>query len=371
MPAHLPRKLLLAVLVAVGLPQTPLNAQAALENANFKIGLIYSKTGPLAPHARSLANAVKLGLDEFRQDQPALGREVAVVVADDKSLASEATKAAERLFAQQKISVLIGSMSNTANQAILASNTDKTIPVLLPNASSEELLERPNVFGLSVSDRWQGRLIAYYAKNSLMRSKVLLVEDTNNPRSEPFIAGFKEAFAKIGGTVVAQVDLAKDSALPEAGANKPDLIVFTGGSLTQNALTEAIDRSGLDLLVSNNFRLPAPARAKGALFILQNFSELDPHPEVQDFVKTYKSRYNETPDMLAAAAYEGVRVILHSFMLSRSVAGRSIMDILSNDPLGGIYGVGQFNKDRIFMRPIPFLVSSKGKLAFKNRIKPE
>lgn len=371
MKANPPRKLLLAILLAIGFPLTQAKAQNALENASFKIGLIYSKTGPLAPHARSLANAVKLGLEEFRQDQPTLGREVAVVVADDKSLASEASKAAERLFGQQKIEVLIGSMNNTANQSILALVDEKKIPILLPSGSSEDLLQRSNVFTMAITDRWQGRLVAYYARNSLNRSKVLLVRDDGNPRSEGFSSGFKEAFEKIGGTIVAQADLAKDTALPDTAAAKPDLVVFAGASLKQNALAEAVDRTGLDILASNNFRLPASPRAKGSFFIFQNFSDLDPHPEVQDFVKAYKNRYNEAPDALGAAAYEAVRIILHSFMLSRSVGNRSVMEILSADALGGIYGVGQFNKDRIFMRPIPFLAVEKGKMAFKNRIKPE
>ena len=78
------------------------------ETEGFRIGFVYSKTGPLAAYGKSVSQGAKLALQHFRLENPSLSQSVQMVAADDGSLASVAEKAAERLVTKQGVHALVG-----------------------------------------------------------------------------------------------------------------------------------------------------------------------------------------------------------------------------------------------------------------------
>jgi len=343
-------------------------AQANLKDANFKVGLIYPKTGPLAVYADTQAKAVKLGLEEFRQDHPELAVQIAVVVADDKSLASEGLKAAERLIETQKINMLIGSFSNTVNQALLDIAGKNNLPLLLTRTSSEDLIANKQVFAMVPTHRWYGRMLGFYAVQSLKKKRAAIIFHPDDAISLEMNEGFKEAFVKSGGFIVGtwaadQKDLWNDIKMTE-----PDSYFVPAAFGKREPLLDLILTSETDILSSTRFFRKA---GKGALYRAQSFTPQDPHKGVKDFVALYEKRYGQKPDELAAASYETIRIILQAYFLSLSVKDQPMLDTIQSKDLGGIYGIGRFTKDRNFMRPIPITREVKGVEEFKGRIQPE
>jgi branched-chain amino acid transport system substrate-binding protein len=343
-------------------------AQSNLKDANFKVGLIYPKTGPLAAYAESQAKAVKMGLEEFRQDHPELAVQIAVVVADDKSLASEGLKAAERLIESQKINLLIGSFSNTVNQGLLETMATSKTPLLLTRSSSDEMVKGEQVYAMVPSSRWYGRMLGFYAAQSLKKKRAAIVYRSDDAISLEMNEGFKEAFVKAGGFVVGswtsdQKDLWNDIKMTE-----PDSFFIPAAFGEKEGLIDLVLSSKIDIFSGTRFTRKAGA---GAVYRAKSFTQLDPHQGVKDFVALYEKRYNQKPDELAAASYESIRIILQAYFLSLSVKDQPMLESIQTKDLGGIYGIGRFTKDRYFMRPVPITREWQGVEEFKGRIQPE
>ena len=346
----------------------PAYAENGVPIADFKLGLIYPKTGPLAPFAEAQAKAVKLGLEEFRQDHPELAVQIAVVVADDKSLASEGEKAAERLVTQQKINMMIGSYSNTVNQSLLAVLKAKQIPLVLTRPASDDLLKNDQVFTMVPSYRWYGRIIGFYAVRSLGKKRAAVIIHPDDKISSDMREGFIEAFTKAGGFIVGtweanQKDLWKDIQMTD-----PDAFYIPVAFGENEPLIDIITSSPIDILTSQRFMRKG---GNGAIYKALSFTPLDPHQGVKDFVALYQKKYNQLPDETAAAAYESIRIVLQAFFLSLSVKDMPPLETIRKRNLGGIYGLGSFTKDRVFMRPIPITRTVKGVEEFKGRIQAE
>ncbi len=343
-------------------------AQADLKDANFKVGLIYPKTGPLAPYAEAQAKAVKLGLEEFRQDHPELAIQIAVVVADDKSLASEGLLAAERLIETQKINLLIGSFSNSINQGLLEFLKSTRTPLLLIRSASEDLLAGGQVFAMVPTHRWLGRMMGFYAAQSLKKKRAALIYHPDDAISLEMNQGFKESFVKAGGLVVGSWTAEQKDLWTAINLTQPDCYFIPAAFGSSESLIDLALGSPIDVLSTARFLRKAGI---GALYKAEGFTTLDPHQGVKDFVALYEKRYQQKPDELAAASYESIRIILQAYFLSLSVKDKPMLDTLQSQDLGGIYGIGRFTAERTFMRPVPITREIQGQVEFKGRLQPE
>ena len=356
------------IFVASWLLTLPVLAQTSLKDASFKVGLIYPKTGPLAPYAESQAKAVKLGLEEFRQDHPELAIQIAVVVADDKSLASEGMEAAQRLVETQKINMLIGSFSNTVNQSLLEILEASNTPMLLVRSTGDEMISHRQVFSMVPSHRWLGRMAGFYAAQSLKKKRAGLIYHADDAISIEMNEGFKEAFIKAGGQIVGSWTAQQHDAWDSIKGLQPDSLFIPAAFGGAESLIDSALASPIDILSTSRFLRKAGA---GALYKAKTFTNLDPNQGVKDFVELYEKRYQQKPDELAAASYESIRIILQAYFLSLSVLDKPMLEAMQTKDLGGIYGIGRFTGERAFIRPIPITREISGKEEFRGRIQPE
>ncbi len=346
----------------------PAYAQNSLQNAAFKVGMIYPKSGPLAAYADAQAKAVKLGLDEFRQDHPELAVQIAVVVADDKSLASEGEKAADRLLNQQKIGMMIGSYSNTVNQSIATILKPQGVPLLLTRPASDDLLSDDLVFTMVPSYKWYGRILGFYAAQSLKKKRAAIVLHPGDVISEEMKQGFVEAFTKAGGFIVGTWTADQKGIWKDIQMTEPDAFYVPAAFGEKEPLIDLIANGSIDILSSQRF---LRKDVKAPVFKALSFSALDPHQGVKDFVALYQKKYGQIPDEVAASSYESIRILLQAFFLALSVKDKPAIETIRTRDLGGIYGIGKFTKDRVFMRPIPITRTVNGVEEFKGRIQPE
>jgi branched-chain amino acid transport system substrate-binding protein len=343
-------------------------AQNRLQSASFKVGFVYPKTGPLASYANSQAKAVKLGLEEFRSDHPELAVEIAVVVADDKSLASEGGKAAERLIDQQKIDMMIGSFSNIVNCSLLEALKKSNIPLLLTRPAPESMLSQEPVFTMVPSFRWYGRMLGYYAARSLKKKRVATLIHNDDAISLEMKEGFAEAFTRAGGVMVGVWSAQQKELWTEVAASQPDAYFIPAAFGINEPLIDLALATQADVMASQRFFRKT---GSASVYRASAFSPLDPHQGVKDFVALYQRKYGEIPDEIAAAAYESIRIILQAFFLSLSVKEKPALETIRSGDLGGIYGIGRFTKDRVFLRPIPITRTVNDVEEFKGRIQPE
>gem|GEM_PF-3339466 len=356
-------------------PQT-LMAKPAKDRVIYRIGFIHPRSGPLAPFGNSLSQGVKLGLMQFRAENPKLGEQVALVAADDHGLASEAEKVAMRLVTQQKANILIGSLSNVANQSISSVSSKTETILILPRGTDEDVISHPFVYSMSTTDRRQGQILAQFALKSLRRDRAALLIDTRTPDSEAIGKGFSDAFTQGGGQLLGQWSSDGKNlreVLDKIAAAQPNIVIYPGSyRVIGNVLSEA-RKAGIKatFLGSDGWDHDDLYRLNedlGSQYYFAYFHNNDPQAGVQSFVTDYETNFGRKPDVLAALGYDAVRAALQAFLLAKSPQTQALQKTFEGARFPSIYGAGRFAKDHVFLRPYPLMITTGGQARLMSRV---
>src|SRR5690606_6903782 len=95
----------------------------------IKIGAVLSLSGPAAPFGVPERDAAQAYIDEVNEDGGVDGREVELIVKDDKTNPTEAAQVAQDLV-DQGVVAIIGSTTGSATQAMTAATAPAEVPVV-------------------------------------------------------------------------------------------------------------------------------------------------------------------------------------------------------------------------------------------------
>jgi urea transport system substrate-binding protein len=84
----------------------------------IKVGVLHSLTGTMAISAKPVINATLMAIDEINQTGGLLGRPVQTIVADGKSDPAVFAHEAERLIAEENVSVIFGCWTSSCRKAV-------------------------------------------------------------------------------------------------------------------------------------------------------------------------------------------------------------------------------------------------------------
>jgi branched-chain amino acid transport system substrate-binding protein len=355
---------------------SPVSPSFAKDQVQYRIGFIHPRSGPLAPYGTSLSQGVKLGLTQFRSENPQLADKVALIAADDHGLASEAEKTALRLVQQQKANILIGSLSNVTNQTIAAVSSKTNSILLLPRGSEDDLTAYPYVYSMSATDKRQGQILANFALKTLRRDRAAVLIDARSPDSEVIGKAFAEAFAQGGGVVLGQWTEGGTeglrSVLNKIASAQPTVVVFPG--FYRNAarvLTEARKAGIKATFLGGDGWDHADLYKQGDLgsqYYFSYFHSNDPQAGVQSFTADYEAAFGQKPDIFAALGYDAVRAALQAFIIARSSETANLKKAFDGARFPSIYGAGHFGKEHVFLRPYPIMITTGGQARLMSRV---
>ncbi|MGO4384736.1 ABC transporter substrate-binding protein [Specibacter sp. RAF43] len=129
---------------------------ASNDNQPIKIGAVLSLTGPAAAFGIPERNAAQVAVDKVNAEGGIKGRQLELVVADDKTNPTEAARAAQRLISSQGVVAIVGSSTGSGTLAMAPVAAQNKVPVLAPNGTigvtdpAQSFF--PWVFRTSVSD---------------------------------------------------------------------------------------------------------------------------------------------------------------------------------------------------------------------------
>jgi urea transport system substrate-binding protein len=88
--------------------------------APIRVGLLHSKTGPLAISERSMIDAEKLAIEEINESGGLLGRRVEAVEADGRSDPQVFAREARRLIEMEKVGAIFGCWTSLSRRSVKA-----------------------------------------------------------------------------------------------------------------------------------------------------------------------------------------------------------------------------------------------------------
>jgi branched-chain amino acid transport system substrate-binding protein len=350
-----------------------------------RIGVFMSLTGDTANFGISSTNGIKMAADEVNAAGGINGKQIELLVQDDRSDASEAATIVTKFVTQDQVHAILGEVASSRSIAAAPIAQNAKIPMLTPSSTNPEVTKKGDyIFRSCFIDPVQGAAIAQFGAKTLGAKRAALMVDRKNDYSTGLEKVISEVFTRLGGqVVVTQSYQAGDQDFNAQitsikGAN-PDVIFVPGyygdvGLFAKQARDKGIT---VPLLGGDGWDSPSLYQIGGSAlngcYFSNHYSPDDADPIVVKFVADYKSRYGTVPDALAATAYDAARIMFDAIKRANSLDGSAIRQALADTKeFPGVTGMVTFNENRDAVKPIVMIkIQEGGKFVVAERVQVE
>src|SRR5215216_5193245 len=334
-------------------------------HSTIKIGYFGDLTGPTFNFGQSAINGVLMAASEINQNGGINGRQIDVVIEDDKGSPEEAARLTAKLIDQDKVIAIIAGGTSGNSRAAAPKAQASHVPLISPSSTDPAVTQTGDyIFRACFVDTFQGEVMASFAVNTLKAQKAAIVFDFNSPYGRGLSDYFKLSFAKLGGRIVSEQSYAQGDAdfkgqLSTIRAAEPDVIYIPGYYGDVALIAKQARMIGLTqpLLGGDGWDAPELWQLGGdalnGAFISTHYSVDDPSPAIQQFVELYKQRYgNLLPDAHAALAYDAARLLFDAIARTVSNDSDKLRDALAQTKnFNGVTGVISMDADRNAVKP--------------------
>ena len=222
------------------------------EAKTFKIGVITSLTGPAAAFGQAHKNGYTIALRELNANGGLMGKPIELVYYDDQSRPDQAVQGVSKLVDQDHVPLILGAYSSENPRAIVPAVTQKQVPLLMPTATADNVMETgsPWVFRVcSGSGAYARATVEFLKRNGGPKTLAIIYENTNFGQSND--KSMREEAQKAGMTIVDEEAYQASSPdykalLQRVKAKNPEVIYFASYLLDATTLMRQAAEVGLN-----------------------------------------------------------------------------------------------------------------------------
>ena len=321
----------------------------------ISIGFIAGISGRGADIGIAARDAAQLAVAQCNEQGGIHGRQVKLIIKDDRQNADVAVHAVQELF-DADVAAIVGPMNSAIAMAIVPKLNEARVVAVAGTVTTPDLSGLDDFFfRVSVTAREQALRCAQYMIDSGQMRRVSVVFDADNRSlSESWVAVFKKKFTTGGGDILKVVEFA-------AGGNRsfseitddllavdPDGILIIANPMDSGMLCQQIRKSNptIKITLSNwaatqrLIELGGKAVEGITIPIVFDWDSISP-PYLQ-FRKIYFERFKRDPGYPGFYAYNAVQVVLTA--LDARQKGQSIKEtLLSIGEFSGLQGKISFD----------------------------
>ena len=307
----------------------------------YYIGGIGPTTGATAIYGTAVKNGAQIAVDEINAAGGINGKQIEYRFEDDQNDAEKAVNAYNTLK-DWGMQMLVGTTTTAPCIAVAGKTASDNVFQITPSASSPDVLSsgNGNVFQVCFTDPNQGIASAQYIAENKLATKIGIIYDS----SDVYSSGIEEKFeaeAKTQGlNIVSKAAFTADSKTDfgtqlqkakDAGADLLFLpIYYQEASIilkqadTMGYKPKFFGVDGMDgILTVENF----DTKLAEDVMLLTPFAADAKDKSVQNFVKTYKEKYKDTPNQFAADSYDAVYALKAAIEESKATPDMSASDM--------------------------------------------
>jgi branched-chain amino acid transport system substrate-binding protein len=304
----------------------------------IKIGLLAPLTGQAAADGLSVQNSVKLAVEKVNAEGGLMGKKVELITYDDRADGKEAVALARKLIEQDKVVAVVGGSYSTPSRAMAPIFQEEKIPAVYAYAVHPDVTKAGNFnFRNGFLGMVEGKAAAYTAVKLLKAKKIaLLISDNDFGRT--LAEGFKmyiDKYAKGAATITsvqAYPMQEKDfkAYLSKIKDENVDAIFSSGYYFQTGPVVKQAREMGIKAHIIGEEGADSPkfleiaGKSAEGFVIVTNLNRDDKRAQVQNFLKTFESRYKIQPDMVGASAYDAFMIIVDGIKRAKSVKGPDI-----------------------------------------------
>jgi branched-chain amino acid transport system substrate-binding protein len=351
----------------------------------LRIGFFGDLTGPTFNFGQSAINGVLMAASEVNQSGGINGRQIDVVIEDDKGSPEEAARLTAKLIDQDKVVAIIGGGTSGNSRAAAPKAQSSRIPLIAPSSTDPAVTQTGNfIFRACFVDTFQGEVMASFAVNTLKARKAAILYDINSPYGRGLTDYFELSFVKFGGRIVSKQSYIQGDAdfkgqLSTIKSAEPDVIYIPGYYGDVALIAKQARMIGLTqpLLGGDGWDAPELWQLGGdalnGAYISTHYSVDDPSPAVRTFVESYKQRYgNLLPDAHAALAYDAARLLFDALTRIGSTDGDKLREALADTKdFKGVTGLISMDADRNAVKPAVVMKLHDLKFIYQETVQPQ
>jgi branched-chain amino acid transport system substrate-binding protein len=335
----------------------------AAAQETIKIGVTQPLTGAFAASGNYVAQGAKIAEDEINKAGGVLGKQIQLIVEDNKSNPTEAVSTVEKLIQKDKVPVLIGAWSSTLTLAVMPKLEEYQVPMIVETSSSGKITTsgNPYIFRISPTSAMEAKAFqplvaklgikkadflytnndfgigsgAEYSKMLKADGVTIGVMETMDPKATDFSAQLAKIKASGGDTLFVTTAVEQLTIILKQAKEQQinARIISCGGS---NSPDQLIEQAG-----------DAANGSYHTAFFPPWFPEVTKNPEVS---KRYMDEWKKRGYPLGGLTegfrgYDGVYVAVAAIKAAGKAEPEAIRQALWGTDVKGIYGDIHFNKE--------------------------
>lgn len=308
------------VLIGVGVGMALASTPARAANGTIDIGMIADLTGHAALSGHHKVEGAKLAVEEVNAHGGINGKNLKLIIEDDRGHDQAGVSAYEKLAANRRIVAIIDSIRSTIVQATLPYVRRYQIPTMIGGTDPKLThVGNPWVFRFRPNDTYASKTMAKYSVDSMGAKKVATLYDT-------------DAFGSTGN------DLLK-AALKKDGADIVSDQGYTTGTKDYTSYLEKIKSSGADTLetymtdsedeaqmlkqlrqlglkmkimgspsIATAVCIQLAGKAVNGTYGVSDFVA-NGNAAAKAFTRKYEAKYHSAPDLFGSWVYDAINVM--------------------------------------------------------------
>ena len=376
------------IIISIALPLFLLGCKAedkkeegTVTGDTIRIGVILSMTGGTSAFGQMTWNGLQVGKS---MRSTVLGKEVELILVDNKSDKIESANAAQRLIQKDNVIGIIGDVASSNSLAIAPIVEESRIPHISP-ASTNPLVtqNRKYVFRACFIDPFQGEVMAKFSYNDLKTTKAAVLTDIGQDYSVGLSDAFAKTFTKLGGRIVAQLNYQSGdqdftAQLTAIKQTKPDVIAITGYYTEIALIARQAKELGIKAVMIAGDGAEAPELTKiggeavEGLYYTTHFDEKAVlTPLGQRYVDLFRKEHNEAPDALGALGADAYLIMLGAIEKAGSTDSEKIRDeIEKTKDFQGVTGVMTIDSNHNALKSVVIRQVRSGEFVYVASVKP-
>jgi len=361
-----------------------LSASNVFSQETIKIGEYASLTGKEAAFGQSSHKGTLLAVEEVNAAGGVLGRKLELITEDNQSKQGESATIVKKLISRDKVVGILGEVASMRSLEAAPICQAYRVPMVSPSSTNPKVTEIGSyIFRVCFTDRFQGHVLAKFAKDTLKIRRVAVLTSVSSAYSVGLARHFDERFAADGGVVAVEQKYtegdkdfnAQLTAIKAAGVEG----VFVPGYYTEAALICKQARElgiAVPLFGGDGWEAPELVEIGGAAvegtYYTTHYSPQVDVPAVRSFVAKFQARFGgETPDAMAALGFDSVEVMADAFRRAGSVEGPAVRDALAaTRDFEGVTGTTTMDRERNASKAAFVIMVKDGRFAFVQSIAP-
>lgn len=356
----------------------------------IKVGANLEMTGGSASYGISSKNAIELAFKEINEKGGINGKQLELVVADNKSEAAEATNAMQKLVSQDNVVAVIGpNLSSSVIAASAINNSAKVLDIAPmatnPYVTVDQASGKTKDFNYRTCfiDPFQGTVMAKFATAELGVGNAAILIDNSSDYAKGLAQFFKENFVKEGGAVTAEESyLQKDTdfkaTLTKIKATNPDFLYVPGYYQEVGLIVKQARELGMNMPIAggdgwDSAKMPeiAGAAALNNTYFSSLYSPDDSSDINKNFVAAYEKAYGQKPDVFAALSYDSALLVVEAIKNAGSTEPAKISEAMAKiNGFSGVSGSVTFDDKHNPVKSAVILEYKDGAQSLKTKINP-